>query len=71
MVSPWDFNLQDVRVPVFLWQGGADTDATPAMAYYLVDQIPHAQLNFFEEEGHISLAVRHMSEILNTVVTPA
>ncbi len=54
-----------------MWQGGVDTDATPAMARYLSEQIPHARLTFLEEEGHISLSARHMPEILREVVATA
>ena len=71
MVSPWDFDPHDVRVPVVMWQGGVDTDATPAMARYLSEQIPHARLTFLEGEGHISLSARHMQEILSAVVAAA
>ena len=71
MVSPWDFDPHDVSVPVVMWQGGVDTDATPAMARYLTEQIPHARLTFLEAEGHISLSARHMPEILSAVVAAA
>jgi pimeloyl-ACP methyl ester carboxylesterase len=71
MVSPWDFDPHEVRVPVVMWQGGVDTDATPAMARYLTEQIPHARLTFLEEEGHISLSARHMPAILSAVVAAA
>lgn len=71
MVSPWNFDPGEVRIPVVMWQGGVDTDATPAMARYLSEQVPHARLTFLEEEGHISLSARHMPEILSAVVAAA
>lgn len=71
MVSPWDFDPHDVRVPVVMWQGRLDTDATPTMARYLTEQIPHARLTFLEGEGHISLSARHMPDILRAVVLAA
>ena len=71
MISPWDFQPHDIRVPVLIWQGGLDTDATPAMARYLAEQIPNARLTFFEEEGHMSLFAKHVQDVLSAVVAAA
>jgi len=71
MISPWDFQPHNVSAPVAIWQGDLDTDATPAMARYLAEQIPNARLTFFKEEGHISLIMNHVQDVLSALVAAA
>lgn len=53
VVLDWGFRLQDIRLPkVFLWQGEADPNVTPAMARYIAETIPHVQATFVPQQGH-------------------
>jgi pimeloyl-ACP methyl ester carboxylesterase len=65
---PWGFKLQDLRLPVFLWQGEADVVVTPAMGHYLSSQIPGCTSTFFPGEGHLVI-VTHWQEILDTLAS--
>ena len=41
IIGEWDFNLKEIAVPVQLWQGDQDHNASLAMYHYLTDTIPH------------------------------
>ncbi|OHB24913.1 MAG: hypothetical protein A2X84_04005 [Desulfuromonadaceae bacterium GWC2_58_13] len=62
--SHWGFDPADVRLPVVLWQGLEDRATPPALAEFLASRLPACQLRLIEGEGHFSLPIRHMDEIL-------
>ncbi len=64
MVSPWQFRPQEITVAVHLWHGETDRDTPIAMGRSLAAAIPKSQANFYPEEGHLSLFVNHMQDIL-------
>jgi len=64
MARPWDLRLQDVAMPVSLWQGLADQILPAAMARHLAAALPACSARFLPEEGHLSLVVRHIGEVL-------
>lgn len=68
IISPWDFELQDIKVPLFIWQGGKDHNASPAMGRYLEKVIPNSIMNYLPEEGHISLIVKNAESILKKLI---
>jgi pimeloyl-ACP methyl ester carboxylesterase len=41
---PWGFDLDQIKIPATIWQGGLDDVHTPAMGRYLADQLPNAEL---------------------------
>jgi pimeloyl-ACP methyl ester carboxylesterase len=49
----WGIRPADVRVPVRLWYGDADTLVPPAMGRYLSAAIPAATLDIEPGEGHL------------------
>ena len=63
---PWGFQLEDVRAPVRLWQGGADVNVPIAMAREMASRLPNCIATYYEDEGHL-LAVTHMEEILSAL----
>lgn len=60
----WDFQLQDVRMPVSLWHGLADQILPVAMARRLAAALPACKPRYFTGEGHLSLVVHHIGEVL-------
>jgi pimeloyl-ACP methyl ester carboxylesterase len=64
ILSPWDFRPEDIRMPVYLWHGDQDHNASPAMGHYLEQTIPNSRMTFVTGEGHISLIVKHAADIL-------
>lgn len=63
----WSFRLEEISVPVHLWQGDADRNVPPAHADRQAAAIPGAVLHRCPGEGHL-LAVPRMQEILSTVI---
>lgn len=63
MVTDWDFNPQDIQIPVFWWHGEEDRNAPIAMAQYMAKAIPNAQAKYFANEGHLSLFKKNSEEI--------
>ncbi len=63
-VQPWGFDIAAVRAPVHIFHGTADRNAPVAMARYYADTLPRAALSVKEGEGHFSLSVNHIDEML-------
>ena len=65
---PWDFNLEEIRMPVHLWHGKADRNVPLAMAQNVAGKIPDCRVHVYQNEGHISLLAHYMEEILEVLV---
>ncbi len=61
---PWGFDVAAIRAPVHIFHGTADHNAPVAMARYYADTIPNAALTVKEGEGHFSLVINHIDEML-------
>jgi len=53
---------------VAILQGLEDTIAPPALATYLYNVLPHAELTYVRREGHISLPVHYAAMIIDAAV---
>jgi pimeloyl-ACP methyl ester carboxylesterase len=51
--EPWDFDLKQIRVPAYIFQGKQDSFVPWQFAQHLGDNIPGAELNFYEDRGHL------------------
>lgn len=56
------------KVPTYYFHGLRDNVLVPAMAEWMLKRNPRAQIRFFEDEGHYSLALRQAGSILADVV---
>ena len=65
---PWGFRPEEITMEVHLWQGELDKNVPPSMGRYQAGAIPNCRATFHPDEGHISLAVDHMEEILGALV---
>jgi pimeloyl-ACP methyl ester carboxylesterase len=63
----WGFPLEEISVPVYLWQGEADVVVTQAMGRYMAAQIPNCSPTFFPDEGHL-IFFTHWREILRSLM---
>jgi pimeloyl-ACP methyl ester carboxylesterase len=66
--QPWGFAVEDVRVPVRLWHGTEDRAFAVRLAEDLANRFPKCKARFIENEGHYSLPIRHMHEILGDLI---
>ncbi|MDP6965493.1 MAG: alpha/beta hydrolase [Acidimicrobiales bacterium] len=60
----WGFKLDDLNIPVSLFQGEVDIDVPASMARYQAELIPDCELNLYPNDGHFSLLVNHIDEII-------
>jgi pimeloyl-ACP methyl ester carboxylesterase len=67
-LSPWGFRVEDIGVPVVLFQGTLDENVPLGHGRWLAHKIPNAHLVEKIGEGHISIALRYRQEILDTAV---
>jgi pimeloyl-ACP methyl ester carboxylesterase len=54
---PWGFDLVDLRVPTYLWQGSEDLMVPFAHGQWLATHIPGVTAHLEEGEGHLSVFV--------------
>lgn len=67
--EPWGFGVEDVRVPVRLWHGIEDRAFSVRLAEELANRFPNCKARFVPKEGHYSLPIRHMREILEDLIS--
>ena len=67
IAKDWGFHAKDIRNPVHLWHGLADTIVPPSMGHYLQAHLPNCHANFVEGEGHFSIITRYMGHALRTL----
>ena len=65
---PWGFRLEDISMPVYLWQGEADANVPVSMGHYQAHAIPNCHATFYAGEGHL-LCIDRMPEILAALLT--
>ena len=63
--QPWGFPLEEIRLPVRLWHGRKDRSFHWKLAESLGPRLPQCTIRIVEGEGHYSLPIRHMREILD------
>ena len=67
--QPWGFAIEDVRVPVRLWHGIEDRAFAVRLAEEIANRFPKCNARFIQDEGHYSLPIRHMREILEDLIS--
>ena len=68
---PWGFELSSIRVPVAVWQGAQDLMVPFAHGEWLAGHVPTARPRLRLGDGHLSLEVTAIGEILDDLVTLA
>lgn len=63
----WGFQPSEARQPVHLWHGGRDRTIPQGVGIRLSEEIPNCLSVFPPDEGHFSLPVGRMREILSTL----
>jgi pimeloyl-ACP methyl ester carboxylesterase len=66
---PWGFDLEaPAGVPVAVWQGEADLMVPFAHGRWLAGRIPGARAHLLPDEGHISIHVRLLGDVLDDLL---
>ncbi|MGI8666386.1 MAG: alpha/beta fold hydrolase [Jatrophihabitans sp.] len=66
-VRPWGFNLNELTVPVAIWQGRQDRMVPFGHGQWLAAEVPGAQPHLFADQGHLSL-IAQMDTVLADLV---
>ena len=53
--DPWGFSLEEIQVPVQIWEGSDDQTGPPGYREFLRRHIRHATVTVVPGEGHLSL----------------
>jgi len=67
-LAPWGFALDEIRVPVSLWQGDADLMVPYAHGVWLAERIPGVDAHLLPGEGHLSIAVGAIDAMLDALL---
>ena len=67
--QPWGFTIEDVQVPVRLWHGIEDRAFAVRLAEEIANRFPNCKARFIQNEGHYSLPIRHIREILEDLIS--
>jgi len=65
---PWDIAPESIQVPFHVWHAEPDTTVPVATGKRLAAAIPGCRARYYADEGHFSLPVRRMDEILADLV---
>jgi len=64
---PWGFPLEEIRIPVNIWHGDADSSIPLSMAEQIANAIPNCKLRIIPKEGHF-LLFKYWEEILSNIL---
>lgn len=62
---PWGFDLAAMKVPAFVWQGSADLMVPFAHGQWLAANVPGATAHLLDGEGHLSIGIGAMPQMLD------
>jgi len=69
-MKPWGFDLEDIRRgTIYLWHGALDKNVPIATARYMAEKIPGCQATFYEEDGHYSLPLNRLQDIVGLMAS--
>ncbi|CAH0048148.1 unnamed protein product [Clonostachys solani] len=67
----WDFQLEDLPIDgrLEVWHGAKDRNVPITMADQAVKLMPGVEYSRFEEEAHLTLSMKHLEEILDSLLS--
>ncbi len=66
---PWGFDPGEIAIPVHFWRGVRDRNIPLALIQPFIQGLPHAQAHYYPADGHYSLPLGRMSEILDDLTS--
>jgi pimeloyl-ACP methyl ester carboxylesterase len=63
--KPWGFGLDEIAVPVMIWQGAEDLMVPFAHGEWLSANVPGATPHLELGEGHLSIAIGAIDRMLD------
>jgi pimeloyl-ACP methyl ester carboxylesterase len=69
--QPWGFSLEEIAVPVMIWQGSEDLMVPFGHGKWLAHRMPTASAHLEDGEGHLSIGLGAMDRMLDELVAAA
>ena len=66
-MSDWKLDLKTLQIPVHIFHGSEDTIVPLASAQNIHGKISQSKFHLIEGEGHYSLPIRRIDQILETI----
>ncbi len=66
--DPWGFSLEEIHVPVDIWEGSDDSTGPPGYRAFLKRHIPQATVHVVPGEGHLSLLPHQAPAIFSSLL---
>lgn len=66
--TAWGFSLDDVTVPLSIWQGDEDAMVPSGHGEWLAHQLPRARAHLLRGEGHLTLTLHRIADVLAELV---
>jgi pimeloyl-ACP methyl ester carboxylesterase len=66
--APWGFEPEEIGMPVQLWHGTVDDTVPIRHGRELAQRLPDCTARYVEGEGHFSLPIEHMDEIVQALI---
>lgn len=67
-LSEWGFEVSHIHMLVHFWHGKADRNISWKYSEQIAAIMPHVTTRWFEHEGHYSLPITHLEEIVRLAV---
>jgi pimeloyl-ACP methyl ester carboxylesterase len=67
-VHDWDFDLDEIRMPLKLFHGEEDRNAPMQMVQKVMTMLPNAQLVTYAGEAHLLTLCNHLAEFAPTLI---
>ena len=71
VLSPWGFEIGDIRAPVQLWYGGSDRSVGSDHGQWLAEHLHNVDAHFGDDDDHSDLEQLHQDEAWTWLLTTA
>ena len=68
MIKPWGFEVEDIRIPVHIWQGRHDRMVPYGHGEWLASHVGSAIPHLFDDQGHLSIVVALFGAVLDELI---
>lgn len=70
-IEPWGFDLAEIKVPIFLWQGSVDLMVPFSQGQWFATHLPKDRLvlHLLDGEGHMSIFLGRADEMIEELLT--